>query len=354
MTMTALVLSAALTGAACTQEVNRESAALLARMDITELPDQALKDQSVERYMRILQREPCDWDAIYPLASRFYELGYKRQAAQAYLYFPHKCTRSNVALSRAADIFLQLSDFDAATKTVDELIADSPDYPDYHYQRGQTYEAARRFDEAVDAYETTIALTDDIATLNGGVFRRTVNAYAELGKYCEAITPLQTWIGIDPGMNDTADVRSMIDRYRRAGNCSAAYASGKGAFRAKATGDVILVKASINGVVGKFIVDTGASLLSVTRDFAKRANMNVLEKSTIRLQTANGVVTAKRSLADTVALGKVSANGVGAVVMTESDNPLGNQIDGLLGQSFLSRFHVTLTKRELKIEVRGE
>lgn len=354
MTVTALVLSAALGGASCTQDADKESIALLARMDITELPDQALKDQAVERYMRILQREPCDWDAIYPLANRFYELGYKRQAAHAYLYFPQKCTRSNVALSRAADIFLQLSDFDAATKTVDELIADSPDYPNYHYQRGQTYEAAKRFDEAVDAYETTIALTDDITSLNGGVFRRTAGAYAGLGKYCEAITPLQIWIGIDPQRNDTADVRSMIDRYRKTGNCSTAYASGKDTFRTRATSDVILVKATINGVSGTFIVDTGASLLSVTKDFARRANMNVLEKSTIRLQTANGVVTAKRSLADSVTLGKVSADGVGAVVMTESDNPLGNQIDGLLGQSFLSRFHVTLTRHELKIEVRGE
>jgi len=352
--MTTLVMLVALGSAACVQEPDSQKLAVLERMEISPLADSVISNPEVDRYLDVLKREPCDWDAIHALATRLYHLSYKREAAKTYLYFPHKCSRSNVALSRAADIFAQLSDFEAATKAVNELVADSPDVPNYHYQRGQTYEAAKRFDEALDAYETTTALTDNIASLNGGVFRRTANAYAALGKYCEAITPLQTWIGIDPEENDTADVRSIIRRYKEAGNCQASYASGKGAFRARASGDVILVKAKINGVPGTFIVDTGASLLSVTRDFASRAKMNVLEKSSIRLQTANGVVTAKRSLADEVALGKISASGVGAVVMTESDEPLGRGVDGLLGQSFLSRFHVTLTRQELKIEVREE
>nr|WP_181377351.1 retropepsin-like aspartic protease [Ochrobactrum sp. LM19] len=341
-------------GEALAQTANNASpyTALYQRLEIQPLPNNVARHPTVSQFLAILNRETCDWDAVYQLAVSLHTLGYKREAAGAFLYYSRKCSTSNVALHRAAGILYDLKDLDAAAKVANELVAEFPDHSQFHYTRALIFKAAGKYDEAVDAYETTIALTDDIAHLRSSVFRDTAESYAGLGRYCEAITPLQTWIGIDPEKNDTADIRRAIKRYEVEGRCGTSYATGKGKLRIRKSGGVIMVKASINGVTGNFVVDTGASLVSVNRKFAERARMPLFEKSNIRLQTANGAVNAKRSVVDKVELGKVSAHGVGAVILTDSERPLGRNVDGLLGQSFLSRFQITITRNELLIDAR--
>lgn len=130
-----------------------------------------------------------------------------------------------------------------------------------------------------------------------------------LGEYCEAITPVQTWISIDPVKNDTQRAQAMIKEYSDKGNCERSYAKGSDRFSTQGK-DVITAKVSINGVPGVFIVDTGASLVSLTKAFAERAKLPLSGDYSVRMQSANGISLGQRSSAKQIQIGRVEANDV--------------------------------------------
>jgi len=96
----------------------------------------------------------------------------------------------------------------------------------------------------------------------------------------------------------------------------------------------------VNGVSMQFLVDTGATSVTISADDARRANVNYTAGERGSMQTANGVATAYRVNFNTVKLGDITLNNVGGIVM--EGNALGGRF-GLLGMSFLSR---TDMKRE--------
>lgn len=124
-----------------------------------------------------------------------------------------------------------------------------------------------------------------------------------------------------------------------------------GAQRATLTADTgghFVTQAEVNGISMKFMVDTGASLVTLSSGEARRAGINYLAGQKATLQTANGATTAYRVKLDSVRLGEIALTNVdGAVV---EGNVMGGH--GLLGMSFLNRVNMqregstmTLTKR---------
>mgnify|MGYP003346555509 CR=1 FL=1 len=106
--------------------------------------------------------------------------------------------------------------------------------------------------------------------------------------------------------------------------------------------------AQVNGVSMQFIVDTGASAVTISADNARRARIDYSNAPKGLMQTANGVVAAYRVKINTVTLGGITLNQIDGIVM--EGNALGAH--GLLGMSFLSRMDMkregdlmTLTKR---------
>lgn len=101
-------------------------------------------------------------------------------------------------------------------------------------------------------------------------------------------------------------------------------ADGQGHFFATAT---------VNGVSIRFLVDTGASVVTIGSSEARRAGIAYAGGQKGRMQTANGRVPAYRVKLDTVRLGSITLHNVDGVVV-EGD-VLGGV--GLLGMSFLNR-----------------
>lgn len=91
--------------------------------------------------------------------------------------------------------------------------------------------------------------------------------------------------------------------------------------------------ATVNGVSLRFLVDTGASAVTVSTADARRAGVQYLSGERGLLQTANGIVSAYRVKLDTVRLGDITLNNVEGIVV--EGNALGGA--GLLGMSFLNR-----------------
>lgn len=113
----------------------------------------------------------------------------------------------------------------------------------------------------------------------------------------------------------------------------------------------IVVEALLNGKASvKLIVDTGASLVTLTHAVALKLGINPDEiKEHIELLVANGEkVQAKFFLLESIRVENVAADDVAAAIMPENVNNAGFK-DGLCGMSFLGRFKLTIDQVKKKI-----
>ena len=103
----------------------------------------------------------------------------------------------------------------------------------------------------------------------------------------------------------------------------------------------------VNGRSVRFVVDTGATLISLPASEARRLSIDYQKGKKALLRTANGNVSGYLIKLDTVSLGSVTIYGVDAVVIEGS-----GLASALLGMSFLNRMNMkregdimTLTRR---------
>jgi aspartyl protease family protein len=102
----------------------------------------------------------------------------------------------------------------------------------------------------------------------------------------------------------------------------------------------------INGVEAKFMVDTGASLVTVSDAFAQKALLLGGTPTTFR--TANGDRAGRVVEGHNVSIGPIVATNIKLGVGLSG----GSDTDALLGQSFLSKFDITMNKDQLVLRPR--
>lgn len=115
------------------------------------------------------------------------------------------------------------------------------------------------------------------------------------------------------------------------------HASGNGHF---------VTLGQINGRSINFMVDTGASYVSVSESEAERLGISLRGAQSITMGTANGPAQAWRVKLNSVRIGNTTIHEVDAVVMPASMPVV------LLGNSYLSRFQMTRTNDQLVLERR--
>lgn len=94
-----------------------------------------------------------------------------------------------------------------------------------------------------------------------------------------------------------------------------------------------LARAEVNSVSMNMIVDTGASIVVLTPDDAKRAGIDIASLSySVPMQTANGVTMGARIRLNSLSVGSIRMERVEAMV-----GKPGALHESLLGMSFLSR-----------------
>ncbi len=91
---------------------------------------------------------------------------------------------------------------------------------------------------------------------------------------------------------------------------------------------------SINGTSARMMVDTGASMVSMGKEEAKRLGISYLSGKRGLVSTANGVIPAYQVTLNTVRVGNLTLNQVDGLVQ-ESNMPY-----VLLGMSFLKRLEI--------------
>ena len=103
---------------------------------------------------------------------------------------------------------------------------------------------------------------------------------------------------------------------------------------------------AINGKAVRFVVDTGATLVSMGRDDAQRLGLDLSRARAGVSQTANGPVAVQIVSLDRVRVGEIEVTHVDAVVMPQSMPFI------LLGNSFLGRFQMRRDNDVMRLELR--
>jgi clan AA aspartic protease (TIGR02281 family) len=316
------------------------------------LPLRAARDPYVWLRLEELKREPCDQKSIGDLALMLDALGYRREAANGLYKFVRDCGAPLSALKQSINIYLKLADYANAVEVADEFMRRAPTDHDAHYLRGVALEGAGDLQRAMVDYSDAIELYgSDKKNLSSRVFLRLAGVYATLKRFCEATAPINMWVSLDPVTRDTSQTQKIIADYEAKGDCASSKEFQKESFPLRGQKNVVTVKADINGVRGLFILDTGASYLTVRGSFAERAKIPPSDTE-ITLMTANGTAKARLSKADKVRLGKLEATNVPVAIQKVDEKSYGVGVDGLLGMTFLSRFEVQMAGGFIEIRTR--
>jgi aspartyl protease family protein len=290
-----------------------------------------------------LGEEPCDRRRALELSRELLSQGKDRAVAKHSAAFIGRCGEFPDLRRAALSAHMTLSDWDLAAEQATKLIEADPFSAEYRALRGLAFEQKRDWERAADDFRQALALRPRLADipLNLSI------AYERLGRYCDAAFPLEQLTYYYPGpASDTA--RARASELNSKGGCAAVPGTAA-KVRFNPHAGIIMAKVRVNGAAPtSFVVDTGASYVTLTRRLAHDVGLDVARASQLLVQTANGRRTASVVSLDSVAIGGLTALRVPAVVVDD----LGPNIDGLLGLSFLARFDIHHSAGSIEITPR--
>lgn len=130
------------------------------------------------------------------------------------------------------------------------------------------------------------------------------------------------------------------------GDASAAPGAGKQIMLSAGAGGHFTTNGTINGQTTQFLIDTGATTVSIAQGEAERLNLRYRDGRRVMTQTANGAVPAHLIQLASVRVGDVEVRNIEAIVIP------GQMSHVLLGNSFLTRFQMKRENDVLLLELR--
>jgi clan AA aspartic protease (TIGR02281 family) len=325
-----------------------EFPALYQRYGIAPLGAGTTGNAEVKSALARLQNEPCNKQAVFQASRALENLRAIREAAEILKGFAGVCADGSGESYHASELYYVLGDYDLAVKLSSDVIDHQPDGQNAYFVRARSQQALKQYAAAIEDYATFVQLVPDTKLIRSEVFTRMSDSYENLDRPCEAIGPLQTYIALDSGKRATPPLLKRIAALAAKGNCAQTYAKGVARIPRRSTG-VSTAKVEINGVTGTFIVDTGASFVTLTQGFAGKTKPRMLTTKAVQMQTANGTTSATLATVESVKLAGLYASSVPAIIASKS---LGDGVDGLLGMSFLSRFTIVIGDREIQLKAK--
>lgn len=325
-------------------------ARVLSELGIT-VPDAIARRPMIARELGALSREKCDRKAIFDLSKTLEEEGYRREAAESLVGFSKQCGGYAEAIRQAINVLLDISDYPRIVELANELIDMEPNGDNGYYLRALAYDRDNKCEQAIPDYSSAIELFGNKDRISSVSYQAMSRCYEQLRQYCDAMTPIESWVAIDPGTHDNDQTRTILKRLSAQGKCAQETKGVKEERLRRRGSDVVRAEGQINGVKGTFIVDTGASYVTIKKSFAEKAGIKTTGQK-IRLNTANGTVDGYLTRAQSVKLRSLESNRVQVVVQVDDDEDFGDGVDGLIGMSFLSRFDLVMDNKTLRIRPR--
>jgi tetratricopeptide (TPR) repeat protein len=324
--------------------------AIYSQLGIKPLPTAAFEQQpQIRNQLERLGREPCYVDAVVELGEHLLKAGFPREAGTSLRTFARRCGNAADVLPLAYTAFGRINDYTSALEIADEPVRAAPSNGTARYWRAIAYERTGDFARALADYTSSLQLVGNPKNVVGDVFYKLSQTYVALGRYCDAITPIEMYISLDPADRRTPQTTSIIADFADKGKCDNRYASGTARVPFVKSDNVRVLTVTVNGVPGNLILDTGATFVSITSQFAARARVFADSDNHVTVKTVGGTTSVDTGYAESVSIGKAEARGVVVAMHRGNESPFGDKIDGLLGMSFLSRFNVSISPEAIEL-----
>jgi len=289
----------------------------------------------------------CNRSVARELAGRLESLDQIGEAADALERAVSNCPFNIGMTEWLAQLYQRHGDLARALEVAQVIVERRPTLAVGYAVRGSIRRDLGLSTLALADYEQVFAL--ESGNVEAG--RVLADALEERGEPCQAAMVLDQMLAFsDPDDGTWLDARS--GRLRTLGNCPRErIKDGKATIPVTLDSDVMLVRLRINGRIdATMVLDTGASSVALTSRLAGRLGLSPDRAQAYYVGTANGAALAYRVLLENVKLGGAQVSGVAGAIVPQLD--LGPDIDGLLGNSFLSHFRVRVdaSKRQVVLE----
>jgi len=206
-------------------------------------------------------------------------------------------------LNNAGKAAYARGDYVAAERLFNQALAQAPRDSLLHYHRGVTLMRLSRWREASAAFETVLRLNPPVDLADA----------AQQG--IRSLAPLLR----EPGPRSARGEETVVTLNRARGNW--------------------IAEVRLNDSrTARFVVDTGASACVVSPELATALRIHPGPRAeTVPMQVVGSLTAGLRVTIASVRVGDAEVENVAAVI-----HPIGPGIDGLLGNTFLGRFTVTL------------
>jgi clan AA aspartic protease (TIGR02281 family) len=332
------------------QSSGKQYKAVLEQLDASSLPENFERYPEAQHRLDQLRREPCDREAILPLAELMTQAGYPREGARSLIKFGERCGQSVEFLRPAYALLVRLGDFIGAASVAGEMIKIDQANPRYRFWRGQAYESQKNYKAALSDYVSTLQLFPNLSNVGQSQFYYVSRMYVAIGRPCDAITPLEMYLSFDAAKRETAQISKLISEYATQGNCRANHAAGSDKILLPPDNIIDVV---VNGARGRMVLDTGATMVAITPSFAARAKIVPDEQNMLTVGVVGGAIQAAPGNASLLQVGKTRAANVPVAVSVGRDQAYGPGVDGLLGMTFLARFVLTISHGTLELKPRA-
>lgn len=309
-------------------------AAVLAKLSCSQ-------DSDIKRFARLVDESTCNLPATVELILRLntaYQFSDTRFVGERFLA---RCgTSYDVAFPTVYALY-QDSKFEPALDLLTAYEATESDGAQYVTWKAFVLEKLERVSEAASLFQRALFLFPSAKDVGFTQFDYAYRALKAAGRYCEAAAVLMLYINFDPQERAHPGLEANIDDLERQGNCLPDARPGPVTARLRLDGGLLLVDVKINDVPAVLLLDTGASTVHVTKSFAQKANIPLDPKNMVINQGITGSRRDFLATIESLALKQVRAKDV-IVTVASDDASLGKGVDGLLGQTFLSRYTIRI------------
>jgi clan AA aspartic protease (TIGR02281 family) len=301
----------------------------------------------IRRLEADLAKEPCDRRKAEELLDAMLDAGDNRGAIHRADAFWVKCGADDELRRYTYQAHQRLGEWDDAVADATVLVEADPYSGYYRAWRGRVYQDKGDLDHAADDFREALLLIPDLVDLPLNL----ATVYEKQGRPCDAAVPLQQLVLYYPNKPWTAGINARIADLETKGACGVAVSgSGRVTIKMDPGRGRIQTKVRLDGKeTASFVVDTGATYVTLTRRLADKMGLSLGAAPRTKLRSANGTHTGLLTTLDEVAVEGLAARRVPAVVVDD----LGPGVDGLLGLSFLARFEMRQSNGVVELAPKG-